>query len=163
MPAHRALGQAQDFGNFGHAQAAEVTHLHHLRECGVGLCQHFERLVHAQHVGFGRGDAVGDLGVQRHVHGFTAAPLGQSGAREVDDHRAHDARGIGEEVVTVFHRQPLHAHQLEVRLVHQRRGVEQRDGLVLAQARARQAAQVVIQQAEGGARGFLVALACGGK
>ena len=59
-------------------------------------------------------------------------------------------------MVPVLDRQRVGAHQLEIGLVHQRRGVQQRHGLVLAQARAGQPSQVLVQQRKGFASGGLV-------
>jgi hypothetical protein len=63
-----------------------------------------------------------------------AAALRHAFAHEIDDDRAHHARRVGEEPAPVVDPQRLDAGQLHVRLVDERRGVEQRRLAVAVQA-----------------------------
>ena len=98
-----------------------------------------------------------------HMDGIAAAALGLARARKVDDHGAHHARGVVEEVVLVHDRQGLRTDQAQVGLVHQRGGIKEGHGLVPAQLGARQAAQLDVEQAEGLAGGLAITLAGGAK
>ena len=91
----------------------------------LGRRQHLQRLVHAQHVGVRAGQLVRKARVERHDLGVAAAPFSLPRTREVDDHRAHDARRVGEEVPAVVDGQRTVADELEEGLVDQRRGVKQ--------------------------------------
>ena len=161
VASHGAFGQVERLRDLGFGEAAEVAHLDHLAQARVGLAQLLERFVDAQHVVFGRRGAGGDARVQHHVHGIAAAPLGLARAREIDDHRAHHPRGIGEEMMPVLDRQSLRASQAQIRFVDQGGGVEQGHLLVASQLGMGQAAQLFVEQAESLARSFTVALAGG--
>ena len=71
-----------------------------------------------------------------------AAPRRQAPPREVDDHRAHHADGPSHEVHAVFERDVAGLREADVRLVHERSGVEQRRPAARAQPRAGQPLQV---------------------
>ena len=115
--------------------------------------------MHPQHVILRIAQRLGQVGIHHHVIGVPAMPCAGTGAREIDDHRAHHRGGIAEEVTPVLDRECLQPDELEVGLVHQRGGVQKGEGLMLAQARARQTTQIVIEQCKHTSQRHIIAAA----
>ena len=145
---HGALGQVQRLGDLGLGVAAEVAHLDHLRQARLGLRQHVQRFVDAQHVLVFAVGARPAAGCAASALGLAAAPLGLAFAHRVDDHRAHHARGVGEEGAPVLGAQLAAVEELQVRLVHQRGGVEHGVAAAVAQPRVGELAQFGIGRRE---------------
>ncbi len=70
--------------------------------------------------------------MQRQALGPAAAPLGLPFAHRIDDDRAHHAGGVGEERPSVLGPQLTAVDELQVGLVHQRRGVQHRVAAAVA-------------------------------
>jgi hypothetical protein len=141
-------------------QPAEEAQLHHPREpLGEGG-QPPERLVE-------RDELLGAL-LDRHLHvvererGDAAAALARAvPARVLDEHLPHGPRGDGEEVPAVAHVEAPGVGQLEVGLVHERRGGERvparAHASLAAELRAGDRAQVLVHERVDALQGVRVA------
>jgi hypothetical protein len=113
--------------------------------------------VHAQDFVVASCPGIDHGGVQRDVLGLAAAAVGQACPHQVHHHRPHHLGGIGQEVVPVRKHQRPAAIQAQEGLMHQRGRVQQRHLARLAQAAARQPAQVGVKQRIGLVGGEAVA------
>ena len=94
----------------------------------------------------GMTQAVGQVGVQRHMLVTTATASGLPLACQIDDHRAHCTRCIAQEVLPVGELQLVGRRHLQVALMHQDGGVDQHIALVARQPRPRQPAQIRVER-----------------
>src|SRR5262249_15605916 len=90
----------------------------------------------------------GEMRVERHVRGIAAAPQRLALAREIDDHRAHDARRIGEKMRAIAHPQTARLHEAQEALVQQYGRVEQGVASAVAQTRGGLDPQLVVRGGE---------------
>jgi len=80
-------------------QAAVAAQLHHLRQALLDLGQRFQGFVHAHEFRYGvRRQLLAQAGGEGQVQCPAAAALGPALAGQVDQHRAHRARGTGQEM-----------------------------------------------------------------
>ena len=159
---HRAWRGAQGLCDLGFRQAAEVAHLDHLRQPLVDLRQFLQRFVYAHDLVSAGRALVSERVGQRDDEHIAAMTFGLPLAREVHDHRAHGAAGVGQ-VARVLHRAGLAvgraADDAQVGLVHERGGVEQGLAPAAAQARPCDHAQLAVSLCRQRGRGR--AQACG--
>jgi len=144
------FGDAEQFGDLGHFQAAEEAQFHHLHQACVQRRELADRRVQPhqflglridrQRLAFER--------LQRHVLGAAAAALGQARAGVVDHHLAHGLRRGGVDMLAAGVI-ALAGRELEPGLVHQAAGVEGGAAAVARQLGARDAQQFLVHRAGG--------------
>lgn len=122
MAAKRGDGQARDFGDFVHAQAAEITKLDDAAFARVVFGQIFQGFVERQDIGRGFAGNV-DGFVQRQGRFAFSAFGGGVRARVIHQNVSHQMRRDADEVCAVLPVRRLLADQLQVRFVDQRGGV----------------------------------------
>ena len=139
---HGALGHTQGRRNLVHLQAHEVTHLDHAHQPLVDGRQVCQRFVGRKDLLVVNGHRVTAAGVQRDKRLPAAPALGPGLTHQVNYHRTHHARRVGQEMAATVQRQLLQLHPTQMAFMQQRRGVEHLRAVAPAQPAVRDAAQV---------------------
>jgi hypothetical protein len=117
---HRAVCDAERFGDFELCHPAEIAHLHHLRHARVQRGHFIERLVHAQNLLLAGHGVGADLRCQRDAIHSGTAPRRVTLTSEVNDDGAHDACRPAHEVQAILQPQTTGSSESQITLVHER-------------------------------------------
>jgi hypothetical protein len=150
------LGKAEDFSGFVGRQPCEIFQLHQFRLLRVVGGELFQRVVNGEQFIFiaGRGDR---QILQRHVLLATAMSHGPPPPRVVDEDAPHRFRGSREKMRAVGPRGTVIADESEIRLMHQRGGLQSVARKLIRHLCSRELAQFLIndrKQLRGGGRIF---------
>ena len=141
------MGDAKRFRDFVDVQAGEELQFDDLDEARIKQRERSERFVQREHIDAGTLRRLEALGEGQH-RCTRAALVRVFLARVIDENLPHRARGEGKKMTSTLRCRTGGPHQTQVRFIDKSRGLECVAGTLVAQVRARHAAQFAVDDRE---------------
>ena len=148
---------SQRLGSFADVEAREEPQFHDATLAHVNGGERLEGLVEREHI-HGRRLRGGRYVLEAQHRGAAAALAGVLPAGLIDEDLAHQLRRHRKEVRPVLQRQPLHIHESQIDLMHERRRLESAARLFALEVAARNLAQFVVHERDETVERFRIAL-----